>query len=331
VHVHPGLLGWLVLDKHSFAREGPGWALPTEQRRETPQLARTPRTAGQLGLAELAAGYPVDAEGHLAAALQTPDDPSIAKYRKILTDALATARSQIGELSVDGNPVGAEVTVDGRAVGVLPLSAPLKLAARSAEVVVRAPGYEQHKELVPIAGGQRRALTVSLEKIAKPPEATSTITPVAEPPSAPVATPTASASVAIEQPSGRESESSSSTSALRTVAWVTGGAAVVAAGAGVALNLAARSNRDDFNGSCVNMNGIHVVGQSLTQAECEARADAWQSDRRWSIAGYVSGTALAVTSGILFWMSRPTSPASDARAQVTCTPTPTGLSCQGLF
>jgi len=39
MHVHPGLLGWLGLDSRSFAREGPGWALPTEQRRETPQLA----------------------------------------------------------------------------------------------------------------------------------------------------------------------------------------------------------------------------------------------------------------------------------------------------
>src|SRR5262249_21370855 len=43
VHVHPGLLGWLGLDNRSFARDGPGWALPTEQRRETPQLARPSR------------------------------------------------------------------------------------------------------------------------------------------------------------------------------------------------------------------------------------------------------------------------------------------------
>src|SRR3954453_12802235 len=70
------------------------------------ELARTPRTAGQLGLAELAAGYPVDAAEHLAAALQSPDDPSIVKYRKMLTDALTTARSQVGDLAVEGSPAG---------------------------------------------------------------------------------------------------------------------------------------------------------------------------------------------------------------------------------
>ena len=123
----------------------------------------------------------------VAAALQAPDDPSIVKYRKLLTDALTSARSQIGELALEGSPAGAEVVVDGRPLGVLPLSAPIKLAARSTEVVVRAPGYQQRREAVPIVGGQRHALTINLEKIKKPLEAGSTITAVASPPSAPAA------------------------------------------------------------------------------------------------------------------------------------------------
>src|SRR6187455_2893583 len=76
----------LIAKGNELRRAGtPGPALPYFQKAY--QLARTPRTAGQLGLAELAAGYPVDAEEHLASALQTPDDPSIAKFRKMLTDA----------------------------------------------------------------------------------------------------------------------------------------------------------------------------------------------------------------------------------------------------
>ena len=106
----------------------------------------------------------------------------------------------------------------------------------------------------------------------------------------------------------------------------------LAVGAGLALNLASRSNSSDFDGSCVNMNGIHKVpGQMLTQSECEDRYDAWQSDRRWSIVGYVTGAALAVTSGILFWASRPTSPSAAVHAHVACTPTPSGITCEGLF
>src|SRR6476646_5803436 len=75
----------LIAKGNELRRAGtPGPALPYFQKAY--ELARTPRTTGQLGLAELAAGYPVEAEVHLAAALQTPDDPSIAKFRKMLTD-----------------------------------------------------------------------------------------------------------------------------------------------------------------------------------------------------------------------------------------------------
>ncbi len=317
----------LIAKGNELRRAGtPGPALPYFQKAY--ELARTPRTAGQLGLAELAAGYPVDAAEHLAAALQSPEDPSIVKYRKMLADALTTARSQIGELALEGSPAGAEVVVDGRAVGVLPLSAPIKLAARSTEVVIRAPGYEQRREAVPIVGGQRHALTINLEKIEKPVEAKSTITAVADPSSASVATPAASPPMVVDRRSATEDSSAGSSSGLRTAAWIVGGGAVVAASAGLVLNLASRSNSSDFDGSCVNMKGIHMVpGQMLTQGECEDRYDAWQSDRRWSIVGYITGTALAVTSGILFWASRSTSPHAD----VACMPTPSGVTCEGLF
>src|SRR5436190_7767912 len=97
----------LIAKGNELRRAGtPGPALPYFQKAY--DLARTPRTTGQLGLAELAAGYPVEAAQHLAAALKSPNDPSIVKYRKMLTDALAAARAQIGELAVQGSPAGAE-------------------------------------------------------------------------------------------------------------------------------------------------------------------------------------------------------------------------------
>src|SRR4249920_1256825 len=118
----------LIAKGNELRRAGtPGPALPYFQKAY--ELARTPRTTGQLGLAELAAGYPVEAEAHLATALQSPNDSSIMKYRKMLTDALAIARSQIGELIIDGSPAGAEILIDGRGKGVLPLSSPVKLVA----------------------------------------------------------------------------------------------------------------------------------------------------------------------------------------------------------
>lgn len=320
----------LIAKGNELRRAGtPGPALPYFQKAY--ELARTPRTAGQLGLAELAAGYPVDAAEHLASALRTPDDPSIVKYRKMLTDALTIARSQIGELALEGSPAGAEVVVDGRAIGVLPLSVPLKLGAHNTEIVVRAPGYESHKELVPIVGGQRHALAINLEKIEKPAEAKSTITAVPSPPSEHAGPPPTSPPTIVDRRAGSDDGSSGSSSGLRTAAWIVGGGAVIALGAGVVLNIASRSNSSDFDGSCVNMNGIHLVQGPLTQGQCEDRYNAWQSDRRWSIVGYAAGAALAVTSGILFWASRPAPPSAAVQAKLACAPTPGGVTCQGLF
>src|SRR6187455_1049710 len=135
----------LIAKGNELRRAGtPGPALPYF--RKAYDLARTPRTTGQLGLAELAAGYPVEAAAHLTTALESPNDPSIIKYRKILTDALAMARAQIGELALQGSPAGAEVVVDGHVAGTLPLASPIKLAARNAEIVVRAPGYLDQRQ-----------------------------------------------------------------------------------------------------------------------------------------------------------------------------------------
>ena len=191
----------LIAKGNELRRAGtPGPALPYFQKAY--ELARTPRTTGQLGLAELAAGYPVEAEAHLATALQSPNDSSIMKYRKMLTDALAIARSQIGELIIDGSPAGAEILIDGRGKGVLPLSSPVKLVAHDVELVVQATGYVPRKQLVPIAGAQRQALTINLEKIEKTAEAPPIVTPTGSPPSAPVATPETSASAVVDRPAG---------------------------------------------------------------------------------------------------------------------------------
>jgi hypothetical protein len=318
----------LIAKGNELRRAGtPGPALPYF--RKAYELARTPRTTAQLGLAELAAGYPVEAAEHLAAALETPNDPSIVKYRQMLADSLTTARSQIGELAIAGSPPGAEIVIDGRAVGVLPLSAAIKLAARSTEIVVRAPGFAPRRELVPIAGGQRHELTVNLEKVEKAeklPEAPAVIAAPNPPP--PPAVP---APAVVES---RPAEATSSGSGLRTSAWTAGGGAVIAAGAGLALNLSANSKASTFDAGCANLPGSGIAHRPevmVTDADCRDRYDAWQSRTRWAIVGYATGAALAITSGILFWVSQPPSPATHARAHLTCAPTQTGLSCQGNF
>jgi hypothetical protein len=315
----------LIAKGNDLRRAGtPGPALPYFQKAY--ELARTPRTTAQLGLGELAAGYPVEAADHLEAALQSPKDPSILKYRQMLADALAMARSQIGELTIKGDPAGAEIAIDGRAVGVLPLASPLKLPARKVEVVLRAPGYEARRELVVIAGGQSHVLTLNLDRIKKAAAEAPRLTIEADSPVARTAPLTARGG-GIDK--GRTEQGF--IPLLHTAAWIAGGAAVAAATGGLALNLAARSKSSDFNRSCRNgpMGVMPLEGATL--AECEDHANAWRSYRRWSLLGYVSAATLAVTSGVFFAVSRPGSPATDSRAHFACAPAIIGLSCQGLF
>ena len=86
----------------------------------------------------MALGYFVDAEKYLGEAVASPDHPWVAKNLATLKAQLATAKTQIGELYVIGEPTGAEVLVNGKLVGRLPLSTPIRLDKGRAEVQVRA-------------------------------------------------------------------------------------------------------------------------------------------------------------------------------------------------
>src|SRR3954464_3505015 len=128
------------------------------------QLSRTPRTAGQLGLVEMALGYFVDAEKYLGEAVASPDHPWVAKNLATLKAQLATAKSQIGELCVMGEPAGAEVLVNGKSVGRLPLSAPVRLDKGRVDVQVRAAGYLPASDTVTMVGGKREDRSYRLQR-----------------------------------------------------------------------------------------------------------------------------------------------------------------------
>jgi hypothetical protein len=320
----------LIAKGNELRRAGkPGPALPYFQKAY--ELAHTPRTTGQLGLAELAAGYPVEAADHLATALESPNDPSIGKYRQMLADALTMARGQIGELAVQGSPAGAEVLVDGRSVGALPLPSTIKVPAHNTEVIVRAPGYAERRQFVPIAGGHRHEVAIDLPRIEQAPELPPVVMVSPSPaPSPSPPRPTSASAVAEEH--AADATTGGDGSGLRTAAWVVGGGAVVAAGTGLALHLSAESNLSDFNGSCKNdpTDGIVMrIGGVLTKEQCHDHLDSWTWQRRWSVIGYVSGAALAVASTVLFLTSRPATPTAHAHLQ--CGPTANGVSCLGTF
>ena len=111
----------LIAQGNDLRHKGePDRALPFFQKAYA--LSRTPRTEGQLGLAEMAAGHPMEAEQHLMAAIDSREHPWITKNREGLEKTLALARSSIGDVTVEGGPAGAALTVNGRIDGHAPIA-----------------------------------------------------------------------------------------------------------------------------------------------------------------------------------------------------------------
>ena len=228
------------------------------------QLSRTPRTAGQLGLVEMALGYYVDAERYLGEAVSSPDHPWVAKNLATLKSQLATAKGMIGELAISGEPMGAEVWVNGKQVGRLPLPAPLRLDKGRAEIQIRAAGYVGTSDTVAITGGKReeRSFRLVREPVAAPAVVTpvtpapatspttmpkpaetqvASATPATSPASAPPsATPAAMATTTSDQPASDGTN-------LRPYAWGAAGGAALGLILGTVEGLAAIKKKNEFN------------------------------------------------------------------------------------
>jgi hypothetical protein len=114
------------------------------------QMAPNARTAIHLGLVEWALGRWADADTHLTEGLRSapPGDAFITKNRNTIVEALAAAKKRVGSLDIKGDPAGAEVLVNGTSVGHLPLPAPVRVNAGTADVEVRAGGFRSQLRTV---------------------------------------------------------------------------------------------------------------------------------------------------------------------------------------
>ncbi len=125
-------------------------------------LERSPRTAAQLGLVEAAIGYWPAAEQHLVEAMNAGNHPWLAQHMNEIRATLERVRAYICELDVVGGPVGAEVIVNGRTVGRLPLAEPVRVAEGTVQVTVRTPGYIEATSSIAVKGGGSERVDVAL-------------------------------------------------------------------------------------------------------------------------------------------------------------------------
>ncbi|MDI1435084.1 MULTISPECIES: PEGA domain-containing protein [Polyangium] len=122
-----------------------------------------------LGQSELQTGKPRDAAEHLELFVrEAKSATSIEKQaaQKLLDEA----KGKLGTLVIHANVEGADVVVDGRAVGRTPLAAPVFVDPGSHEIEVKKFGFDPGKELLAVAPATESEMEFALAPLAAEPD-----------------------------------------------------------------------------------------------------------------------------------------------------------------
>lgn len=294
----------------------------------------TPRAAGQLGLAEQALGRWEDAERHVGEALRAAGDGWVVKNRAILDEALGAIQGHLARIEVLGDPEGADVSVNGRVVGKLPLKEVVRVSAGEVEVELHAPGYVPMQRTLTIVGGQYQRLVLHLVKEAS-------------------ASPAAGDAPAVTKVAADQRPASESTSVTPLVAtpppadepstarsvlkWSAAGLAGVGLVVGIVATIEHGNNVAAFNSHtppCFDNNGTAVDANRLPVPECQGSLNSYRSDKTWAIVGFTAAGVFAVT-WLVLQLTEGSHPAAaeHAFAAPLCAPSLSGLglSCELRF
>jgi hypothetical protein len=157
------------------------------------ELFKDPVWLCDRGILEFDQGRPWDAAQHLSMCLRLlkPEDKKV--IGKKVERNLNEARAKVGALTVEANVPDAEVVVDDKVVGKLPLKDPIFLSPGSHGVEVRAPGYQSDARLAVLLAGRSLFIAMRLEpmraEVAPPPESAPPEAKKKEKPSAPAPQP----------------------------------------------------------------------------------------------------------------------------------------------
>ena len=103
------------------------------------------------------------ADDYLRLALSHETHPYVVRHRKSLDDAQRVISANIGRLEVEGEPAGAEVRLNGRLIGTLPLAAPARATVGSYSLEVRLQGHYTLQRPLVITGNSLSRESVRLE------------------------------------------------------------------------------------------------------------------------------------------------------------------------
>lgn len=126
-------------------------------------LHASPRAAAQKGLCLQALGRWTEAEELLAEALEGGEDAWVTRNRPAIKESLEQAKTKIGRFEITGSPAGAQVFVDGRNVGQLPLPSMVRINAGPAALELTASGFVSERTSLQVEGGSFRRLEFRLK------------------------------------------------------------------------------------------------------------------------------------------------------------------------
>ncbi|MCA2981584.1 MAG: PEGA domain-containing protein [Myxococcaceae bacterium] len=215
-----------------------------------------------------------------------------AKDKDTVSDAIANLERRLKEkglqqLMVFADPPTAVIEVDGKVLGNSPAS--IELTAGNHRLAVRAEGYETTERSFVMQTARATEMTINLRPLAKGTEA---MPPPPPPPplvDAPKATTLTPKSTGDTSSTDATASGEAAKKGGRLWTWAAGGTAVVAAGAGVALGLAAQGAAAQTANPPMGM----------TPAQQAASAQGFATGANISYA--VAGTA-AVAAVVLFFI-----------------------------
>ena len=133
--------------------------------RQAYERSMAPRALAQMALAEQAVGDWVHADEHLRAALQLTADPWIGRNQQALEGALQQISRRLGMLDVRCTSENSELWIDGHRVGSLPRPHPVRVAAGTVMVEIRAEGFATQRRSVLVVAEQNARENFTLQPV----------------------------------------------------------------------------------------------------------------------------------------------------------------------
>jgi hypothetical protein len=139
-----------------------------EEFRTAYELSPSPKALAQMGLAEASLKLWLDAEKHLTEVLDATSDKWVVHNTQPIQEQLEQVKGHLGWLAVTGTS-NAEVSIDGKVIGKLPLARRLIRHAEGWAVVeARLDGQQPIRKNVEVVGRQFREVDLRFQVLPAP-------------------------------------------------------------------------------------------------------------------------------------------------------------------